>query len=181
MTSRPNVRRPINLNLRFEPRSRMFGLIIAIDKYKSDEIRNLRGCKGDAHDIVDFLSYKYHIRSSHFLYLADAKATRSAIINAFQHHLIENNNIEFGDAIVIFYAGHGSRAAAPEGWVAHDKNIETICPHDERTVTSHDRKEVFGIPDRTIGGLLRRLSHTKGNNIVRVVTCSIFLSSDYFV
>jgi hypothetical protein len=154
----------------------MFGLIIGIDQYESDKIRNLRGCKGDAHDMVDFLSDKYHIRSSHFLYLADERATRSAIINAFQHHLIENDNIEYGDAIVIFHAGHGGRAAAPKGWIADDHNVETLCPYDERTV-GHDGKEIFGIPDRTIGGLLRMLSRTKGNNIVRVVTCLVFLSS----
>ncbi|KIM74195.1 hypothetical protein PILCRDRAFT_51362, partial [Piloderma croceum F 1598] len=146
----------------------MFGLIIGIDKYKSDNIRNLRDCKGDTHDMVDCLSYKYHIRPSHFLYLADERATHSAIINAFQHHLIENNSIEYGDAIVIFYTGHGGRAVAPKGWIAGDHNVKTLCPHDEPTV-GHDGKKFFGIPDRMIGGLLRMLSHTKGNNIVCVV------------
>ena len=147
----------------------MFGLIIGIDKYESAEIRDLQGCKGDAQSMIDFLSHKFHIRSSHFLRLSDERATRSAIIDGFQKHLINNSHIERGDALVIFYAGHGSRADAPKGWVADNRKVETICPHDERT-TGDDCKEVFGIPDRTIGGLLRKLSFTKGDNIVRVIS-----------
>jgi hypothetical protein len=158
----------------------MFGLIIGIDKYKSDEIRDLKGCKGDAQSVVDFLSHKFHIRSSHFLRLADERATRSAIIDGFQNHLINNSNIEHGDAIVIFYAGHGSRAFAPQGWIADNKKVETVCPHDERTI-GRDGKEIFGIPDRTIGGLLRKLSFLKGDNIVRVISCPFFSLSNYLI
>jgi Caspase domain len=168
--------RPFDLKFRFEPRSRLFGLIVGIDEYKSDEIRNLRGCKADAQSIVDLLSRKFHIRSSHFLCLANKRATRSAIIDGFQHHLIENRNIGRGDAILIFYAGHGSRAAAPKGWVADESKVETICPYDERTFDCY-KKEIFGIPDRTIGGLLRKLCSFKGDNIVRMICRPTFVSS----
>ena len=118
--------------------------------------------------MMDFLSHKFHAPPSHFLFVADERATRSALLNGFQHHLIENNNIERGDAMVIFYAGHGSRTDAPTGWVADDNKVETLCPHDERTI-GYDGKEIFGIPDRTIGSLLRRLAACKGDNIVRIV------------
>ena len=73
-----------------------------------------------------------------------------------------------------FNTGHGSRAAAPKGWVADESKVETICPHDERT-SDYYGKDIFGIPDRTIGGLLRKLSFIKGDNIVRVISCT-FLS-----
>jgi Caspase domain len=117
--------------------------------------------------MMDFLSYKFHAPSSHILFLADERATRSAILNGFQHHLIENNNIERGDAMVIFYAGHGSRTDAPNGWFADYVKVETICPHDQGSI-GDNHKEIFGIPDRTFGGLLRRLAATKGDNIVRI-------------
>ena len=104
---------PFNLKFRFEPRSRLFGLIIGINEYQSGEIPNLKGCKMDAQSMVDLLSQKFHIRSSHFRCLADKNATRSAIIDGFQHHLIENNNIEHGDVMIIYYAGHRSRPTAP--------------------------------------------------------------------
>jgi Caspase domain len=167
---------PFNLKFRFEPRSRLFGLIVGIDKYQSGGIRNLQGCKADAQSMVDLLSRKFHIRSSHFRCLADERATRSAIIDGFEHHLIENNNIERGDAILIFYAGHGSRATAPSRWAADERKVETICPHDERTRDCNG-KEIFGIPDRTIGGLLRKLCSFKGSNIVRMTCRPIFVSS----
>jgi Caspase domain len=167
---------PFDLKFHFKPRSRLFGLIIGIDKYQSDEIRDLQGCKADAQSMVDLLSRKFHIRSSHFLCLANERATRSAIIAGFQHHLLENNNIERGDAILIFYAGHGSRATAPPQWFADEGKVETICPHDERTYDGNGN-EIFGIPDRTIGGLLRTLCSFKGDNIVRMTCHPVFVSS----
>jgi len=157
----------------------MFGLIIGIDKYQSRDIPNLQGCKRDAQSMVDLLTHKFRVPSSHFLCLANERATRNAILAGFQKHLIENNNIERGDAVVVFYAGHGSRVAAPKGWVADDNKVETICPHDERTF-DHDGNEVFSIPDRTLGGLLRKLSSLKGDNIVRMTCRSVFISSRLF-
>ena len=79
---------------------------------------------------------------------------------------MRNSKIKRGDAIIISYSGHGSQAVAPKGWVSDNNRIETVCPHDEQTIDS-DGKEVFGIPDRTIGALLRRIAATKGDNIVR--------------
>jgi Caspase domain len=155
------------LNFSFGPRSRIFGLIISIDRYISHEIPDLQGCKRDAQSIMDFLSNRFHVPSHHLMCLADEKATRSAILKGFQSHLIENSNIQSGDAIIVFYAGHGSRTAAPEGWVADGNKIETICPHDERTL-DRNGVEILGIPDRTIDGLLRRVASTKGDNIVRL-------------
>jgi hypothetical protein len=168
--------KPITLNFRFEQPTPMFGLMIGIDKYQSDHKRDLDGCKGDAQSMMDFLSCKFHVPSSHFLCLADEKATRSAIISGFNEHLICNSHIEPGDAIVIFYAGHGNRVAAPKGWDADDNQVETICPHDERTI-GHDGEEIFGIPNRTIGGLMRKLSCAKGNNIVSLTPHSVYFFS----
>jgi len=154
----------------------MFGFIVGIDKYKSQDIPDLQGCKRDAQSMVDLLSHKFHVPASHISCLADEKATRSAILSGFQKHLIDNDNIERGDAIVFFYAGHGSRVLAPKGWVADGNQVETICPHDERTI-GRDGKEVFSIPDRTLGGLLRKLSSIKGDNIVSMVCRFVIVPS----
>jgi hypothetical protein len=64
----------------------------------------------------------------------------------------------------------------PEGWAADGNKIETICPHDERTL-DRNGKEILGIPDRTIHSLLRKLSAIKGDNIVRLLSQSDVLSS----
>ena len=101
-----HTRGSFTLNFRFG--RRMFGLFMGIDEYESDAIRNLRGCTRDAQSMMEFLSQKFHVPSDHFLFLADKQATRSAIINdGFQKHLINNCNIQYGDAMVVFYAGHG--------------------------------------------------------------------------
>jgi hypothetical protein len=155
------------LKFRFEPRSRMFGLIIGIDHYLSHNILDLQGCKEDAQSVLDVLWRKFYIRPSHFLCLANEKATRGAILDGFHKHLIGNNHIMHGDAIVIFYAGHGGQVAAPAGWVAENNQVETICPHDEQ-MSDNNNETIYGVPDRTIGSLLRRLAGEKGDNIVRM-------------
>ncbi|KIM75897.1 hypothetical protein PILCRDRAFT_13260 [Piloderma croceum F 1598] len=158
------------LNFRFE--RRLFGLFIGIDEYKSQAIPKLCGCKRDAQSFMDVLLHKFHVPTDNFLFFANKRATRSAIIiDGFQNHLIKNGNIQRGDAIVIFYAGHGSQTDSPNGWVADGSRVETICPHDERSI-GKDGKEIFGIPDRTIGGLLRSLATAKGDNITVIFdTC----------
>jgi len=158
----------------------MFGLFISIDDYKCQAIPKLRGCKRDAQSLKDVLSHKFHVPPNNFFLLADKRATRRAIIiDGFQNHLINNGYIQRGDAIVIFYAGHGSQTDAPNGWVADGGKVETICPYDERS-KGKDGKEIFGIPDRTIGGLLRSLATAKGDNIVRGTRCSFSPLPDNF-
>lgn len=168
--------RSFTLNIRFGPRRWIFGLIIGIDEYKSPEILNLKGCKNDAQSIFDLLINKFHVPASHILFLTNEKATRNAIISGFRSHFIQNGNIEHDDAMFVFYAGHGSQIAAPNGWVRDGSKIETICPHDERTV-GWDGKKISGIPDRTIDGLLRMLASTKGDNIVCSCLSLSFLPS----
>jgi hypothetical protein len=100
-------------------------------------------------------------------------ATRAAIIDAFHKHLTTNTNIDEGDAILFFYAGHGTRVNAPEDWPATDGKIETLCPHDERMEDDKGDK-ICGIPDRTINAMLRELAAKKGDNIVRITTLLLF-------
>jgi hypothetical protein len=129
----------------------------------------LEGCVNDAKSIQLFLSDRLLVPDSHILFLSNEMATREAIISNFCTHLIENPNIEQGDAIVFYYAGHGSRVQAPTGWISKDNKIETICPHDE-WIKNAQGDTICGIPDRTISSLLRKLANIKGDNIV----CSPF-------
>jgi hypothetical protein len=106
--------------------------------------------------------------------LTDKAATRIAILDTFRKHLTENNNVDAGDALIFFYAGHGSRVMTSDDWPATDGKIETICPYDERK--DENGQFIYGIPGRTMNGLFRRLAAIKGNNIVRVTALSTFLS-----
>lgn len=100
--------------------------------------------------------------------LANGEATRASILETFRTHLLDNSSIEKDDAIIIYYAGHGSRAPAPNSWPSTDGKIETLVPHDERRTTP-EGEVIHGIPDRTINQLLSALATAKGNNIVRLL------------
>jgi Caspase domain len=163
---------PLSFKFRCEHSGQMFGLIIGIDEYQSPTIPNLRGCKENAQSIVDLLSYKFDVRPSHFLCLANERATRDAIMNGFQRHLIENSNIARGDAIVIYYAGHSSQTAASKGKADSAMEI-SICPHDASSLIDGGN---FG---QTIDTLVQRLADIKGDNIVCLTPHPVF-SSDYF-
>ena len=79
-----------------------------------------------------------------------------------------NDNIDEGDAIIIYFSGYGSRVTAPIGWAATDGRIETLCPYDDGMIDENG-ETIHGIPDRTINTLLRELAAIKGNNIVRLM------------
>ena len=147
--------------------SRLFALIIGINKYQDENIRNLKGCVSDSENVFRFLTESLHADPLHIKHLRDSEATRKGILSAFEEHLINNAHIQQNDAIVFYFAGHGSYEIPEENYLA-GSTMETICPYD-------DRIGVRGIPDRTIASLMRRLAALKGNNIVGVVTCTHFM------
>ncbi|KAJ7302589.1 hypothetical protein DFH08DRAFT_826472 [Mycena albidolilacea] len=110
-------------------------LFISLRSYLSNSIPNLKGCVNDAQTIKTFLTNRFHIPEPQIAILVNADATRDTILEKFQSHLINNSAIEQDDTIIIYYAGHGSRAKAPDSWPSMDGKIETLVPHDERTKT----------------------------------------------
>jgi hypothetical protein len=150
--------------------NRLFALIIGINKYQDENIRNLEGCIRDSENVCRFLTESLHANPLHIRHLRDSEATRKGILSAFEEHLINNQEIHQNDAIVFYFAGHGSYEIPEENYIAGNK-METICPYDDRT-------GVRGIPDRTFASLTRRLAILKGNNIVSVIICSRSTSSN---
>ncbi|KAJ7706853.1 caspase domain-containing protein [Mycena rosella] len=139
-------------------------------QYLSNTIPDLRGCVNDAHTIKTFLTNRFHIPEPQIAFLANEEATRAAILEKFQTHLIDNSSIEQDDTMLIYYAGHGSRAPAPQLYHSTDGKIETLVPHDERMKTAGG-EDIHGIPDTTINMLLSRLATEKGNNITVIFDC----------
>jgi len=105
------------------------------------------------------------VPSSQIVFLSDEEATEEEIVKQFNQFLIENENIQRNDAITFFFAGHGSQLIAPQGWLSDNNRIETLCSHDYRTI-GDDGREILGICDRAINGLMDRLASEKGDNIV---------------
>lgn len=116
--------------------------------------------------MCDFLQDSFRVPSENISCILDDAATRRSIIDHFVQLQLDSR-INFGDPILIYYAGHGGEAKPPPKWP--QSMIQTIIPHDFGTVV--DGRTVPSIPDRTIGTLLEHLAESKGNNIVRLAVC----------
>ncbi|PSR76509.1 hypothetical protein PHLCEN_2v8412 [Hermanssonia centrifuga] len=150
--------------------SRVFALIIGIDKYKSGNIWNLESCVDDAQSIRHLLMHDLHVPQEQICFLTDQQATKRAIEDAFMSHLVNNPDIERGDAMVLYFAGHGASIRSPKGWFTENgKDVEVLCPYDYDSKSSEGR--VSGISDRSFQAMLRDLSESKGNNVTVILDC----------
>ena len=110
----------------------------------------------DVENMKSLLRDKFGFEEKNIVTLINGPATRKAILNTFQQHLIVQ--AKQGDLVVFHYSGHRSRSrdAAVDGDEA-DQFDETIVPQDSR------KPGVLDIPDDSIDGLLRSLSEKTDN------------------
>lgn len=165
--------------------SRLFALIIGINRYNSHTISNsrgqkpyysseielplftnLRGAVADAENFCKYLTSDLFVPSERIKLLCDEEATRAEIIKAFQD-LGERQDIRKGDSIVIFYAGHGAQALPPQrlsDTPGCPTYVELLVPHDFGKDPKNYQSK--GIPDYTLAALLNGIAEKKGDNIV---------------
>ena len=136
----------------------IFALVIGINNYQDGSPPSLHGCVNDSKTVFAYLKDTLHVPETNVVLLHNEQATREKIIGTFKSHFINNSAITRGDAIIFYFAGHGSRQKAPDGWHSEDNRVETICPYDVMRAS--------GIPDYTFTHLLQQLAFYKGNNIV---------------
>ena len=141
---------------------KFFALTIAINEYLNDQYTSLKGCIADADDIETYLINDLLVPSSQILSLRNEKATREEILRALCSFKY-NNNIKYGDPILIFFAGHGAETNAPNGW---GSKIQMLIPYDCEMPVSGGC--VHGIPDFVLGQHLLEIAAVKGNNIVSI-------------
>ncbi|KAJ7475699.1 hypothetical protein FB451DRAFT_1462248 [Mycena latifolia] len=145
---------------------RVFGLIIGIDQYKAGPVWNLQSCVDDAQNVHRWLLKDLKVPKEQLCLLLDTHATKENIEKRFSNHLIQNSNIKRGDAIVIYFAGHGSTIRAPENWF-HQGSVsgtaEVLCSYD------FGQRGVAGISDRSLHSMLLDLSTAKGDNITVIL------------
>ncbi|KAF8970186.1 caspase domain-containing protein [Flammula alnicola] len=144
---------------------RLFALVIGINEYKELQPK-LSGAVPDANAMIEYLSSK--TSTSRILSLQNAKATRSAIIEAFKT-LERCEEIEKNDPIVIYFAGHGGEAQIQ----GHEELTQMLLPYDAspRTKNWEELPAVPGIPDYAIRKLLNDIAVEKGNNITVIFDC----------
>jgi hypothetical protein len=152
--------------------TRLFALLIGIDNYKSGHIWNLDYSRDDAKRIKSWLVDDLCVPRDQIRMLLDGEATKYSIENTFTTHLVDNPNIQRGDAMLVYFAGHGSTVAAPRDWfsgVSRPSNVEVLCPYDHDTKTPDGR--VAGISDRSMRTLISDLCKAKGDNITLILDC----------
>ena len=108
----------------------MFALLIGVNVYRQEEFRVLRGAVADVADFKSYLENDLNVPFDHIQVLTDENATRQNILNALIS-LRDDPRINWGDAILIYYAGHGAEVEAPLLW-RNDKGnkVKGILPHD---------------------------------------------------
>lgn len=140
----------------------LFALLIGIDRYKKKDIARLEAAVADVDKVKKYLMKYLSVPGTRITTLVNEAATRIAIIDAIQN-LSKDVNIRAGDAILIYFAGHGARVTAPGAWTEMTQHIEVIVPYDMGV------DNIPSIPDRTLGALLINLSRAKGDNITVIL------------
>lgn len=149
-------------------RSQKRALLIGIDKYKhagpQSGLKNLKGAVNDVESMKALLVGKFEFPDdpAHLQILKDDQATRAAIVQAIEQHLIVPSGER--DVIVLYFAGHGSQRRNEGRLNGFD---ETIVPHDSRDPA----RTVFDITGDEISALVDRLSARTPNVTVILDSC----------
>ena len=148
------------------PYRNLYALLVGINEYQNhDHYKPLSAAIRDVTDIERFLLSKLSVPQDRVRKLLDGDATRTQIIKEIEA-LQFNSDICYGDPILIYYAGHGTRSQAPAGYntYASDGKVECLCPADISPPNASS--PVTAIPDVVLGLLLSELAEKKGNNIL---------------
>lgn len=180
----------------------IFALLIGIDKYMHCDdniIKNLSGCNNDVDDVADFLRTTLHVPDSNITQLRDEGATFAGITEALEG-LANDVRITKGDAIFVFYAGHGAEVWTLEGEKFGGKKVQLLAPHDfiidqtrakpsakvsedgERCDDIQFNVVKNGLLDINLGRLLDTIADVKGDNIVSPIvhfTFFFFVSTPF--
>ncbi|CAE6421415.1 unnamed protein product, partial [Rhizoctonia solani] len=142
----------------------LHALIIGANRYEINH--NLEGAVQDAFDFKQYLTDDLLVPEEQVMLVLDEEANRSNVITVLQNLASENNEIEYNDPIVIYYAGYGSELDSPPDLAHKASSVRCIIPQD---VSEADG--ILPIPEFTIGALVRKIAQAKGNNITIIFDC----------
>ncbi|KAJ3984745.1 hypothetical protein F5890DRAFT_1460664 [Lentinula detonsa] len=146
--------------------SHVFAVIVGIDQYKSGDIWNLEACVDDAKSMKRWLVDDLGVPKHQIAMLLNERATKQNIEVTLNTHLLNNSRIQKDDAVLIYFAGHGSTLKAPHDWLLEKNshcNVEVLCTYDHDTRGPEGR--IAGISARAMHTFIHDLAKLKGNNI----------------
>ncbi len=126
-----------------------WAVVIGIADYAGTD-NDLWNPDDDAREMAQVLVANYGFADSHIKILLNRRATAAAILAALDW-LVKNENA--GSSVMIFYSGHGFRAADSEKW---DADTESDG-YDEGIVSA----DLFGLPDGLLKARLAALESSK--------------------
>ncbi len=92
---------------------RKLALLVGINQYpETAGFSALQGCVTDVELQRKLLIYRFGFHPKDILTLTDGQATRSAILGAFEEHLIKQ--AKSGDVVLFHFSGHGSQVIDPD-------------------------------------------------------------------
>ncbi len=144
----------------------LFALVIGIDKYLSNGIRDLSGAVADADAINTFLQKSLRVPKGQIKNARNEEAARVTIETEIKD-LGNNPAIKKNDPILIYYAGHGAEANASSRWSSTNRKIQMLVPHDFITSGSDGSERGQGVLDMKLSHLLADIAAKKSDNIVR--------------
>jgi len=133
-------------------------LLVGINDYADQRIRDLRGCEDDVQAVRLMLTQTFGFREVQIKVLLSRAATRRAIVDAFNDWLIAGTKP--GDRVVFFVSSHGSQMKDASGDET-DGRDEVLCPADYNAET-----QANAIVDDEIAVWLGRLD---GRNVTVIV------------
>lgn len=142
----------------------LYALLVAIDQYVAP-VSSLNGCVNDVIGIKTYLEGRVEDPSKlHIQTLLNQEATYAAIVTAFRSHL---HQAKAGDAVLVYYAGHGSQEQTPaEFWAIEPDHLhETLVCYDSRTPTGKD------LADKELAKLIAEVAENKPQMTIVLDCC----------
>ncbi|KAK0231625.1 hypothetical protein IW262DRAFT_495713 [Armillaria fumosa] len=151
---------------------RFWAVLIGIDAYQSNP---LQSCVSDALTMKRSLTEKFEVPEDNIQCLLGIKnpipgsmtPSRDIIVNTL-YSIVHNDEIQLGDNIIIYYAGHGSsyrcsQQCTPKS-TSHICPIEAMCPIDRGTMDPD-------ISDRELNALFTQIFCAKGYKTTFFADC----------
>ncbi|KAL0954613.1 hypothetical protein HGRIS_003573 [Hohenbuehelia grisea] len=144
-----------------------WALVIGINEYEKLE-SPLKGAVADTEDVVKYLRDTLRVPDRNIKCLHDKEATRQEILRCLTE-MVDDSRINPGDAILIYYAGHGAQCRPPQEWPTDAAYIQMICPYNFDPNPVPGDEDAQGILDVVIGKHLSELAEAKLNNITVIL------------
>ncbi|KAF9070084.1 caspase domain-containing protein [Rhodocollybia butyracea] len=169
---KPKPTRPPQLNIveASAVSKSLFAVIIGVNEYAHEGVKNLNGAVPDADMFSEFLTSTLGVPPIQITNLRDGGATKKSIEDAITN--LGGDKIPEDAALLIFFAGHGAEVDAPANYPSgHVKGkIQMLLPHDFTPQAKTDEiTHGQGLLDIEFARLLRELALKKSNNITVIV------------